>query len=163
MQSISFFPEALILVLYNFKKRYVMDMFPCTSRTVHTPSFGVLFEAQMILLFNFFIYFFGGGRLIFAPIRKSLLLDNRSKRPGGKNIKTGFFEWKASVNQNITARHKNVETSKHSSSRISKFQFCSSLIPKVRKKLINDTLNINSDYSVSNKHLSLPILGKHLW
>ena len=45
---------------------------------------------------------------MFAPIRKSLLLDNRSKRPGGKNIKTGFFEWKASVNQNITERHKNV-------------------------------------------------------
>ena len=58
---------------------------------------------------------------------------------------------------------KTSQTSNHSSSRISKFQFCSSLIPKVRKKLINDTLNINSDYSVNNKHLSLPILGKHLW
>ena len=80
-----------------------------------------------------------------------------------KTSKRVFLSEKQVSNQNITARHKNVETSKHSSSRISKFQFCSSLIPKVRKKLINDTLNINSDYSVTNKHLSLPILGKHLW
>lgn len=114
----------------------------------------------------FFYFLFWGGRLIFAPIRKSLLLDNRSKRPGGKTSKRGFLSEKKSVNQNITAENaiKTSHTSKHSPSRISNFKFCPSLIPKVRKKLINDIVNINSDYSqCAQQTFKPPIFGKHLW
>lgn len=66
-------------------------------------KFGIRCGSRMVLGFClkpkwfyvlFFYFFFRGGRLVFAPIRKSLLLDNRSKRPGGKTSKRGFLSEK---------------------------------------------------------------------